>query len=61
MQVSVQEIEATRILVLLAAVAIVAYWRTIVAWLIVLAATAVIATLGISLIVVWQLVHHVVA
>jgi hypothetical protein len=61
MQVSIQEVEATRVIVLLAAVAIVAFWRTIVVWLIVLAATAVIATLGIGLIVVWQIVHHVAA
>ncbi len=59
MLVPVQELETTRIIVLLATIAMVAYWRTVVAWLIVLASTAIIVTLGFGLIIIWQITHHV--
>jgi hypothetical protein len=54
----VQDVEAAQVIVLLAAAAIVAFWRTVVRWLIVLAATAMITTLGFGLIMIWQTLHH---
>jgi hypothetical protein len=59
MQASVQEAEATRIIVLLAAMAIVTFWRTVVKWLIAVASTAIIATLGFGLVMIWQSMHHI--
>jgi hypothetical protein len=58
MQAPIQEVEATQAIVLLTAIAIVAFWRTVVKWLIVLASTAIIATLGFGLIMIWQTTHH---
>jgi hypothetical protein len=58
MQASVQEVEATQIIVLLTAIVIVAFWRTVVRWLIVVASTVIIATFGFGLIMVWQTTHH---
>ncbi len=58
MQAPVQEVEAAQIIVLLTAIAIVAVWRTVVRWLIVLASTAIIATLGFGLIMIWQTTHN---
>jgi hypothetical protein len=50
----------TLIIVLMTAIAIVAFWRTVVRWLIVLASTVIIATFGFGLIMIWQTAHHVV-
>jgi hypothetical protein len=60
MQVPVPYVEATQIIVLLTAIAIVVFWRTVVKWLIVVASTAIIATLGFGLIMIWQTTHHTV-
>jgi hypothetical protein len=58
MQALVHEVEAARIAVLLTAIALVAFWRTVLKWLILLASTAIIATLGFGLIMIWQTTHH---
>ncbi len=42
----------------LTAIVIVAFCRTVGRWLIVLASTAIIATLGFGLIMIWQTTHH---
>ncbi len=55
----VQEVEATRIVVLLAAIAIVAFWRAVIKCAIVLVSTAIIATLGYGAIMIWQSTHHI--
>ncbi len=61
MQAPVQDVEAARIIVLLTAMAIVAFWRTAVQWLLILASTVIITTVGFGLIAIWQAVHHTVA
>jgi hypothetical protein len=58
LQAQVHEVEATQIRVLLTAIAIVAFWRTVVRWLIVLVSIAIIATLDFCLIMIWQTTHH---
>jgi hypothetical protein len=45
--------------VLLTAIMIATHWRTVLRWLIVLASTAVIATFGYGLVVIWQTTHHI--
>jgi hypothetical protein len=59
MQVSVQDAQATQIVVLVIAMAIVAFWRTVIKWLVLLAATVIIATLGYGLIAFWQNTRHI--
>jgi hypothetical protein len=49
---------AAQVIVLLIAVVFVTCWGPVVRGLIVLASTAVIATLGFGLIVIWQIIHH---
>jgi len=61
MQAAVQEVQGTQIAVVLAAIAIVAFWRTILKCLVVLAAIAIIAALGYGAVVVWQSTHHHIA
>jgi len=56
---AVQEVEATQIVVLLAAIAIVAFWRTVIRCAVVLVSTAIIATLGYGAIMIWQSTHHI--
>ena len=58
MQALVHEIEATEIIIVLVAVAIVTFLPTLVRWLIALASTAIIATLSIGLFAIWQSMHH---
>jgi hypothetical protein len=59
MQPVVQQVEATQIVVLLAALALVTFWRTVVKWLILLASTAIIATLGYGAVMILQSTHHI--
>jgi hypothetical protein len=59
MQPVVQQAEATQIIVLLAAIAIVAFWRTVIKWLIMLASIAIIATLGYGVAMILQSTHHI--
>jgi hypothetical protein len=55
MQAAVQEMVA----VLLAAIAIVAFWRTVLMYVIMLVSVAIIATLGYGAIMIWQSMHHI--
>jgi hypothetical protein len=55
----VQHTEATQIIMLLAAIAIVACWRIVIKWLIMLASVAIIATLGYGVAMILQSTHHV--
>jgi uncharacterized membrane protein len=59
MQAAAQNADAVRILVLLGAIAIVAFWRSLLKLLIVLAAAAAIAGIGYGAIAVWQSIQHV--
>ncbi|MGO8957323.1 MAG: hypothetical protein ACLQFR_08155 [Streptosporangiaceae bacterium] len=59
MQAAAQNADAVRILVLLAAIAIVAFWRLVLRLVIILVAAAVIAGIGYGAIALWQGVHHV--
>jgi hypothetical protein len=59
MQVAAQGMEATRIAVLLAAIGIVAFWRTVLRYVIMLVSITVIATLGYGAIMIWQGMHHI--
>jgi hypothetical protein len=59
MQAAAQNAEAVRIMALLAAIAIVAFWRTLLRLMIILMATAVIAVIAYGAIAVWQNMHHV--
>jgi hypothetical protein len=59
MQAAAQHAEAIRILVVLASVAVVAFWRKLLKLVIILVATAMIAGIGYAVIQVWQQFHHV--
>ena len=48
------------IIVLLFALAIVVFWRTVLKYVIMLTATAVITALGYGAVMMWQNVHHVI-
>ena len=61
MQVPLQYTETIQIVVLLVAIAIVAFWRIVVKWLIMLVSIVTITTLGFGLIMIWQTTHHTVA
>ena len=58
MQTPVQEVETAQVIVLAIAMTVAAFWRTVVRWLIVLVLTAIIATMGFGLIMIWQVTHH---
>ena len=45
-QLTAQDVDATRLIIAVIAIAIVAYWRTMIKYLIGLAATTIIATLA---------------
>ena len=49
----------TQIVVLLIALGIVAFWRVVIKWVLILLSTAVIATLGYGAIMAWHNMHHV--
>ena len=59
MQAAAQSADAVRILVMIAAIAIVAFWRSILKLVIVLLAAAAIAGIGYGAIAVWQSMQHV--
>lgn len=59
MQAAAQNAEAVRILILLTAIAVVAFWRSLLRLLIIVAAAAVIAAIGYGAVAVWQGVHHI--
>jgi hypothetical protein len=59
MQAAAQNADAVRILVMVAAIAIVAFWRSLLKLVIVLVAAATIAGIGYGAIAVWQSMQHV--
>ena len=61
MQAAVQEVQGTQIAIILAAIAIVAFWRTILKFVIMLVAIAIIAAVGYGAVVVWQSTHNHIA
>jgi hypothetical protein len=61
MQTTVQEVQATQVAVVVAAITIVAFWRSVIKYALMLLATAIIAALGYGAIVIWQDMHHHVA
>lgn len=58
MHTTAQSTESIQILVLLIAIGIVTFWRTVLKLMITLATTAFIATLGYGAIMAWQGIHH---
>jgi hypothetical protein len=61
MQAAVQEVQGTQIAIVLGAIAIVAFWRTILKCMVMLVAIAIIAALGYGAVVIWQNMHHHIA
>jgi hypothetical protein len=57
MQAAASNAEGIRILVLLAAVAIIAFWRTAIRLVLILVVTAVIAAIGYGAIAIYQSMH----
>jgi hypothetical protein len=59
MQPTGQDAQGIMLAALLVALAITAFWRTVLTFAVVLATTAIIATLGYGAIMIWQNMHHV--
>ena len=59
MQAAAQNAEGIRILVLLAAIAIVVFWRTVIRLVVILVGTVLIAAIGFGAIAIYQNMHHV--
>ena len=59
MQAAASSAEGIRILVLLGAVAIVAFWRTAIKLVLILVFTAIIVAIGYGAIAIYQNMHHV--
>jgi hypothetical protein len=59
MQAAAQNAEGIRVLVLLAAIAVVAFWRTAIRLVLILVVTAIIAAIGYGAIAIYQNMHHV--
>ncbi|HUB40217.1 MAG TPA: hypothetical protein VMA72_15305 [Streptosporangiaceae bacterium] len=59
MQAAAQNAEGIRILVLLGAIAIIAFWRTAIRLVLILVVTAIIAAIGYGAIAIYQNMHHV--
>jgi hypothetical protein len=57
MQAAAQNAEGIRVLVLLAAVAIIAFWRTAIRLVLILVVTAIIAAIGFGAIEIYQSMH----
>jgi hypothetical protein len=57
MQAAAQNAEGIRILVLLAAIAIIAFWRTAIRLVFVLVVTAIIVAIGYGAIAIYQTMH----
>lgn len=58
MQAAVQEVQGTQIAIVLGAIAIVAFWRTILKCVVMLVAIAIIAALGYGAVALYQNMHH---
>lgn len=59
MQAAAQNAEGIRVLVLLGAITIVAFWRTAIRLVLILVITAIIAAIGYGAIVLYQNMHHI--
>jgi len=59
MQAAAQNADGIKILVLLAAVAIIAFWRTAIRLVLILVVTTIIAAIGFGAIAIYQAMHHV--
>ena len=59
MQAAAQNAEGIRILLLLAAIAIIAFWRTAIRLVLFLVVTAIIVAIGYGAITIYQTMHHV--
>jgi len=59
MQAAAQNADGIRILVIVAAIAIVMFWRPVVRLVLILVLTAIIAAIGFGAIAIWQDMHHV--
>jgi hypothetical protein len=57
MQAAAQNAEGIRVLVLLAAIAIIAFWRTAIRLVFILVVTAIIAAIGYGAIAIYQTMH----
>ena len=53
--------QGTQLAVLMAALALVAFWRTVIKWVVILVATTIIAAFGYGAILIWQDMHHHIA
>jgi hypothetical protein len=58
MQATVQEVQATQVVVLVIAIAIVAFWRPVLKYVFMIVIAVIIAALGYGAIVIWQDMHH---
>jgi hypothetical protein len=58
MQAAVQGAEGVRVLVLLAAMAVTVFWRTVLRLVLILVVTAIIAAIGYGAIMIFQNMHH---
>lgn len=59
MQAAASSAEGIRVLVLLGAIAIVAFWRTAIRLVLILVGTAIIVAIGYGAIAIYQIMHHV--
>jgi hypothetical protein len=59
MQAAAQNAEGIRILVLLAAIAIIAFWRAAIRLVLFLVVTAIIVAIGYGAVTIYQTMHHV--
>jgi hypothetical protein len=59
MQAAAQNAEGIRVLVLLAAIAIIAFWRTAIRLVLILVFTSIIVAIGYGAIAIYLTVHHV--
>jgi Tfp pilus assembly protein PilO len=59
MQAAAQNAEGIRVLVLLAAIAIMAFWRTAIRLVFILVVTAIIAAIGYGAIAIYQTMHTI--
>jgi hypothetical protein len=58
MQAAVQSAEGIRVLLLLAAIAVAAFWRTVLRLVLILVLTTIIVAIGYGAIAIFQTMHH---
>jgi hypothetical protein len=59
MQAAAQNADGIRILVVVAAIAIVLFWRPVLRLVLILVLTAIIAAIGFGAVAIWHDMHHV--